>query len=120
MALFFNLDPRLAKGDVAEQVQQLKQQPGKDLALFGSADLAASFIRLGLIDEYRILVTPVVLGAGTPMFKNLEGRLGLDLVSATTWSSGTVALHYQPQGQYLGRASSHARAQRQPAASGVS
>jgi hypothetical protein len=48
----------------------LKKQPGKDVALFGSADLASTFIRFGLIDEYRIFVTPVLLGEGTPMFKD--------------------------------------------------
>ena len=87
---------RLVKENVAEEVARLKQQPGRDLALFGSADLASTLIRLGLIDEYRIFVTPVVLGRGTPMFKNIKGRLALKLLKATTWSSGIVALHYQP------------------------
>jgi dihydrofolate reductase len=88
---------RLVKRNVAEEVARLKQQPGNDLALFGSADLASSFIRLGLIDEYRILVTPVVLGSGTPMFKEIKHKIGLRLVKATPWSSGIVALHYQLQ-----------------------
>ena len=72
----------------------MKREPGKDIALFGSADLAATFIRLGLIDEYRILVTPVVLGNGTPAFKDIEARAALKLSKATTWSSGVVALSY--------------------------
>jgi dihydrofolate reductase len=88
---------RLAKGNVAEEVVRLKRQPGQDLALFGSADLASSFIRLGLIDEYRTLVTPVVLGSGTPMFKDIKDRIPLKLLKATTWSSGIAALYYQPQ-----------------------
>jgi dihydrofolate reductase len=88
---------RLVAADVAEEVAKLKQEPGKDLALFGSADLAATFIRLGLIDEYRILVTPVVLGSGTPMFKDVNDRIALKLLKATAWSSGIVALYYQPQ-----------------------
>jgi dihydrofolate reductase len=87
---------RLVKNNVAEEVTRLKQQAGKDIALFGSADLASSFMRLGLIDEYRILVTPVVLGAGTPMFKDIKERLALKLMKATTWGSGIVALYYQP------------------------
>jgi dihydrofolate reductase len=86
----------LVRENVAEAVARLKQQPGKDLALFGSADLASTFMRLGLIDEYRILVTPVVLGRGTPMFQHIGERIALKLVKATTWSSGTVALYYQP------------------------
>jgi dihydrofolate reductase len=88
---------RLVKEGVAEEVARLKQQPGNDLALFGSANLASTLIRLGLIDEYRILVTPVVLGSGRPMFQDLKDRIGLKLLKAATWSSGIVALYYQPQ-----------------------
>lgn len=84
----------LVKENVAEEVARLKQRAGKDLALFGSASLASTLIRLGLIDEYRILMTPVVLGRGTPMFKDITDRVALKLVSATTWSSGVVALYY--------------------------
>jgi dihydrofolate reductase len=85
---------RLVKENVAEEVARLKQQPGKDLALFGSADLASAFMRLGLIDEFRILVTPVVLGSGTPAFKRSGDRMGLKLLKADTWRSGIVALQY--------------------------
>lgn len=85
---------RLVKGNVPQEVERLKQRPGNDLALFGSADLASSLIRLGLIDEYRILMTPAVLGRGTPMFQDIEGPIGLQLSKAETWSSGMVALHY--------------------------
>jgi dihydrofolate reductase len=87
---------RLVKENVAEEVAWLKQQPGKDIALFGSADLASTLIRFGLIDEYRIFVTPFVLGSGWPMFKDTKERIGLKLLSATTWSSGIVALYYRP------------------------
>lgn len=87
---------RLVKENVAQEVARLKQQPGKELALFGSADLASTFMRLGLIDEYRIFVTPVVLGRGTPMFKAIKERIALKLLKATTWSSGVVALYYRP------------------------
>lgn len=87
---------RLVRENVAEEVARLKQQPGKDLALFGSADLASTFMQLGLIDEYRIFVTPFILGGGTPMFKNIHDRIALKLLKAATWSSGIVALHYRP------------------------
>jgi dihydrofolate reductase len=87
---------RLATDDLASEVTRLKQQPGKGIALFGSADLAATLIRLGMIDEYRILVSPVLLGRGTPMFRHVEDRVGLKLMRATTWSSGIVALYYSP------------------------
>jgi len=88
---------RLAKGNVAEEVSKLKQQPGKDLAMFGSADLASTFMRLGLIDEYRIFVNPVVLGRGNPMFKNVEDRARLRLSKTQTLSSGVVILNYEPR-----------------------
>jgi dihydrofolate reductase len=86
---------RLVKGKVAQEVGRLKGEPGKDLAVFGSADLAATLIHLGLIDEYRIFVTPVVQGSGTPMFKEADSTIPMTLLKATTWSSGTVALWYQ-------------------------
>lgn len=87
---------RLVKDDAAGEVVRLKAEPGKDLAMFGSAGLASTFIRLGLIDEFRVLVTPFVLDSGTPMFKDLESAMALKLLSATTWRSGIVALRYQP------------------------
>jgi dihydrofolate reductase len=87
---------RLVKENVAGEVARMKQQRGKDLALFGSANLASTFMRLGLIDEYRIFVTPFILGSGTPMFKDIRDRQALKLSKATTWSSGVVALHYHP------------------------
>jgi dihydrofolate reductase len=86
----------LAKDTVREEVAWLKQQPGRDLALFGSADLAATLMRLGLIDEYRIFVTPVILGSGTPMFKDIQSTISLKLLKEARWSSGIVALWYQP------------------------
>jgi len=87
---------RLVKENIPEEIARLKQQPGKDLAMFGSADLASTLIPLGLIDEYRIFVTPVILGRGRPMFKDIKDRIPLKLLKATTWSSGVVALCYQP------------------------
>jgi dihydrofolate reductase len=86
---------RLVKGNAAQEVIRWKEQTGRDLALFGSADLASTLIRHGLIDEYRILVTPYVLGQGNPMFKNITDRFQLKLWRATAWSSGIVALFYE-------------------------
>ncbi|MEN6408760.1 MAG: dihydrofolate reductase family protein, partial [Anaerolineaceae bacterium] len=59
---------QLMKGDAAEMVKNLKAQPGKDLLIFGSADLSATLIQHGLIDEFSLLVNPVVLGSGVPLF----------------------------------------------------
>lgn len=85
---------RLVKEPVAEEIARLKRDSRKDVALLGSADLASTFMRLGLIDEYRIMVNPVVLGAGRPMFKEVEQRTALKLEKAEMLSSGVVSLHY--------------------------
>ena len=87
---------RLVKGDIAAEVARLKEQPGKDLALFGSANLASTFMRLGLIDEYRILVNPVVLGEGHPMFQGVRKKTSLKLASTRTLREGVVVLSYRP------------------------
>jgi dihydrofolate reductase len=87
---------RLIKENIAEEVTNLKQQPGKDMLIFGSATLASSLTNLGLIDEYRIMVNPVVLGGGHPLFRGLNGRLHLKLSKIRTFDSGNVLLYYQP------------------------
>jgi dihydrofolate reductase len=88
---------RLVENDVVEEVVRLKQQPGGDLALFGSATLASSLIPHGLIDEFRIFITPAILGRGTPMFSNIRDKIPLNLTKSEQWSSGIVALFYQVQ-----------------------
>jgi dihydrofolate reductase len=87
---------RLVKGNVEEEISKLKQQPGQDWLLFGSADLASTLTNLGLIDEYRIMVNPVVLGSGQPLFKGMKEKLNLKLTSAKTFRNGNVLLCYQP------------------------
>lgn len=86
---------RLIRGNVAEEVSKLKRQPGKDIAIFGSSDLALTFIQLGLIDEYRIIVNPVVLGSGKTLFKGIKDRLNLKLITTRTFGSGNVLLGYE-------------------------
>ncbi len=87
---------RLVKGSVTEEIAKLKQQSGQDWFLFGSADLASTLTHFGLIDEYRVMVNPVILGGGRPLFKGVEDRLNLKLVSAKTFRNGNVLLCYQP------------------------
>ncbi len=87
---------RLVKADAASEVARLKQQPGKDLAIFGSSDLALTLIPHGLIDDYRIIISPVVLGDGKPLFKGIGERLHLKLVRTRAMGSGNVLLYYQP------------------------
>ena len=85
---------RLVRDGVAEEVAELKAQPGKDLAV-GGAGLASTFMKLGLIDEYRLFVSPVVLGGGTPYFPALDERINLELVETRTFGSRVVYVRYQ-------------------------
>jgi dihydrofolate reductase len=85
---------RLARDGLAEEVVRLKGQPGKDIGV-GGAGLAASLTRLGLIDEYRMFVSPVVLGAGTPYFPTVDERIGLELAETRTFGSRMVYLRYR-------------------------
>jgi dihydrofolate reductase len=85
---------RLVRDNAAEEVARLKEQPGKDLAV-GGAGLASTFMKLGLIDEYRLFVSPVVLGAGTPYFPALDERINLELVETRTFGSRVVYVRYE-------------------------
>ncbi len=88
---------QLVKADAGPVVVRLKELPGKDMLLFGSANLAASLTQSGLIDEYRLCVAPVVLGAGNPLFKSSGLKLPMKLLEARTLRSGAVILRYQPE-----------------------
>jgi dihydrofolate reductase len=84
----------LLRDGVAEEVARLKEQPGKDLAV-GGAGLAATCVRLGLVDEYRLFVSPVVLGGGTPLLPQLDEPIALELVETRTFGSRVVYLRYR-------------------------
>jgi len=90
---------RLVSADAQDEVLTLKQQPGKDLYVFGSADLSSTLMRHGLVDEYRLGVTPLVLGGGNPLFKPGPDRLRLRLLEARPLKSGCVILRYAPRGE---------------------
>ena len=87
---------RLIKKDVPEEVLKLKQLTGKDIAIFGSSDLIVSLIPHGLIDEFRIMVNPIVLGSGKPLFQGINDKLNLKLLKTKTFKSGNVLLYYRP------------------------
>ena len=87
---------RLVKDHIAEEITQLKGQPGNDLAIFGSANLLSSLMEMDLVDEHRIMVNPVVLGRGTPLFQGITERLELKLLKTKTFASGNILLYYQP------------------------
>src|SRR5216684_7360116 len=80
--------------DVPDTVARLKRESAKDIFLFGSADLAASLIPHGLLDDFRIAVNPIILGGGTPLFKQGE-RIKLQLLDAKTLSTGIVIQRYE-------------------------
>jgi dihydrofolate reductase len=89
---------RLIKGNVADEVKRLKEQPGNDMSV-GGAELASSFMQLGLIDEYRLYIYPVILGSGKPMFRQLQDKINLRLVETRTFGSSVVMLRYQYESQ---------------------
>jgi dihydrofolate reductase len=86
---------RIVRDDISAEIARLKQQPGKNLLMIGSPSLAHTFTRLGLIDEYRLNVNPVVLGRGIPLFADLADRVNLQLVDSKTYPFGVVGLHYR-------------------------
>jgi dihydrofolate reductase len=87
---------RLLGANVAEQLAKLKQQPGKALAILGSPNLTVSLLGMGLVDELRVMVNPVVLGDGKSLFRSTKQELKLQLLQTRTFSSGNVLLTYQP------------------------
>jgi dihydrofolate reductase len=88
---------KLVKDNFAEEVSKLKEQPGKDIAIFGSSDLAVMFIDQGLIDEFRIMINPVVLGGGKPILQGIKSSLELKLIKVREFKSGNVLLYYEPR-----------------------
>lgn len=89
-------DTILVKDDIAAEVSKLKQQPGRDLLLICGPELLSTLVQLGLVDKYRILVRPVVLGGGKALFGDIQEKLQLKLLSTRVFESGVVIHHYQP------------------------
>jgi dihydrofolate reductase len=90
-------ETRIARGNLGDEIARLKHEPGNDLIAYGGATLDQALSRLGLVDEYRLMIQPAALGAGLPLFKDLAEPLHLELVKATTYSTG-VAIHvYRPR-----------------------
>jgi len=89
----------LLKGDAAQAVSQLKQQPGKDLLIMGSGELIQSLMRANLIDDYVLLLHPLVLGSGRRLFPDGGAAATLRLVATSTTDKGVVIATYQPASQ---------------------
>jgi dihydrofolate reductase len=88
---------RLISDNLVEEVDKLKKGPGTYMAV-GGGEIASAFIKLGLIDEYRVYLRPVVLGKGKPMFQSLAKNLALKLIDSKVFASGAVLLRYQNAG----------------------
>jgi dihydrofolate reductase len=89
-------DTRIARGDLATEISALKRESGKEMLAWGGAAFAQSLSRLGLVDEYRLVLQPVALGDGLPLFKDLAAPLRLELVDAQTYSTGAALHVYRP------------------------
>lgn len=82
--------------DLADKVTEIKEQNGKDIWLYGGANLIKTFIQLNLIDIYRISVHPIVLGSGKPLFEDIQERIAFRLIKANNFKSGVVQFIYEP------------------------
>jgi len=87
---------RLVKGDVVSEIRRLKQEPGPGMAILGSGSIVSQLAPAGLIDEYQVVVNPVVIGVGRTMFDGLQRRLDLKLTRTRSFSNGKVYLCYEP------------------------
>ena len=86
----------LVKENVTEEISKLKRVSGKDIAIFGSANLTVALTETGLVDEYRVMVNPVALGDGKSLFTGLDHKLNLKLLKTKPFKSGNVLLYYEP------------------------
>jgi len=86
---------KLVKDNIEEEIHKLKAQTGKDMIILGSGSIVSALAKTDLIDEYRIIVNPVVLGEGIPLF-NQTGRLKLELINTKVFKSGNILLYYKP------------------------
>src|SRR3990172_7638685 len=84
----------LIRDNIADEVNRLKSQSGKDMSV-GGAELASTFMQLGLIDEFWLYVHPIILGRGKPMFQQLDDKITIVLIETHTFSSGVVLIRYR-------------------------
>jgi dihydrofolate reductase len=87
----------LAKGNLAEEINNLKKQPGRDIIVYGGASFVSSLINNNLIDEYYLFINPAVIGSGITIFQTLDNNFKLDLVKSIGFECGIVLNHYKPK-----------------------
>lgn len=86
----------LMKGDLSPEVRKLKSEPGEGIAILGSGRIVGQLAKEGLIDEYHVVVNPVILGAGRTMFEGIRDHLNLKLTKSRAFRNGNVVLAYEP------------------------
>ena len=86
----------LAKGNLSEEVNNLKKQNGKDIIVYGGAGFVSSLVRENLIDEYYLFINPTAIGKGMEIFKNLNDKMNLKLIDSSAFKCGILLLHYEP------------------------
>ena len=87
---------RLVKADMLSEVRKMKQESGNNMAILGSGSIVSQLAQNGLIDEYQIMVNPVVLGKGKTMFQGIRDKVSLKLTKSRVFNNGNVLLHYEP------------------------
>jgi dihydrofolate reductase len=86
---------RIISGSLSDEITQIKQAASSEILVFGSPTATHALMAENLIDEYWLFINPVVLGQGTPLFKNIQARSKLTLLKSKIFTSGVVCLHYQ-------------------------
>ena len=86
---------QLIREHITDEIIKLKQQPGKDIVIFGSGTIVSELTALKLIDEYRLIVNPVILSSGNPLFKSINEKVNLRLINMKVLDSGSVIMYYQ-------------------------
>jgi dihydrofolate reductase len=87
---------KLVKGDIAAETRKMKTEPGPDMVIFGSGSIISQLAQEGLIDEYQMVVNPIVIGKGKSMFDGLKEKLMLKRTKTRTFGNGNVLLCYEP------------------------
>ena len=87
----------LAKGDLVDEITELKKQDGKDIIAYGGATFVSALIKQGLIDEFHLFINPSAIGNGMSIFKELDSKQNLILVKSTSFDCGIVVLNYEPK-----------------------
>jgi dihydrofolate reductase len=86
---------KMVKGDIAAEVRKLKEQEGQNITILGSGTIVSQLTRVGLIDDFQIVVVPIVLGKGRTLFEGIENRVGMKLIKSRAFKNGNVVLSYE-------------------------